>query len=249
MINWESILSAFDEKGTLMKWLKKVEAALKGSVLTNVEPIQNDTRLELKFNFEDGTSITSPAITLPRGEAGPQGPTGEQGPKGETGTSGNGIVSIHSVSHSTVGDEEVTKVEVVTDDNTQEFEVHAKNGLNNLKPFLFEIYLESGGDVSAATHKANGDIQVIRIENGIQYTFYGDTALTFNFPHSGNVSITGYTAFGAGNIIFADEKGAPKILDTYVHRHEISMVAGTSLNAYINNISLSSMVLALNVGP
>lgn len=249
MINWESILSAFDEKGTLMKWLKKVEAALKGSVLTNVEPIQNDTQLELKFNFEDGTSITSPAITLPRGEAGPQGPTGPTGATGATGASGNGIVSIHSVSHSTVGDEEVTKVEVVTDDNTQEFEVRAKNGLNTLKPFLFEINLESGGSVSAETHKANGDIQVIRIENGIQYTFYGDTVLTFNFPQSGNITITGYSAFGAGNIIFSDQTGAAKILDSYVRQHEISIVAGTTLNAYINTISLSSMFLAFTVGP
>lgn len=240
MINWDSILSAFDEKGTLMKWLKKIETASKGSVITNVEPIQNDTQLELKFNFEDGTSITSPAITLPRGEAGLQG---------ETGNNGNGIISIHSVSHSTVGDEEVTKVEVVTDNNTQEFEVHAKNGLNTLKPFLFEINLESGGSVSAETHKANGDIQVIRIENGIQYTFYGDTVLTFNFPQSGNISITGYSAFGAGNIIFSDQTGAAKILDSYVRQHEISIVAGTTLNAYINTISLSSMFLALNVGP
>lgn len=62
----------------------------------------------------------------PAGETGAQGPVGETGPQGPQ---GNGIVSIHTLSHSTVGNEEVTKVEVVLDEgNPQEFEVHAING-------------------------------------------------------------------------------------------------------------------------
>lgn len=50
-------------------------------------------------------------------------------PAGERGETGNGIVSIHTLSHSSVGRETVTKIEVATDDNNQTFEVHAQNGV------------------------------------------------------------------------------------------------------------------------
>ena len=36
MINKESILSAFTDRATLLLWLKKVEAALKNAVLSDV---------------------------------------------------------------------------------------------------------------------------------------------------------------------------------------------------------------------
>lgn len=68
MINLQSIISLFDDKPTLLKWLKKVEAALAASVLTSVTISQpSETTAVLTFNFEDGTNIETPAITLPRG--------------------------------------------------------------------------------------------------------------------------------------------------------------------------------------
>lgn len=71
MINKNTILSAFDDKGTLLKWLKKVENALKESVLSNVEVIKiTDTRAVIKFIFADNTSITTPEFTLPKGPKG-----------------------------------------------------------------------------------------------------------------------------------------------------------------------------------
>lgn len=77
MILKETILSAFTERGTLLKWLKKVEAALKDAVLTDVSvETLSDTEIKLKFTFEDGNFIESPVLTLPRG---PQGETGEKG--------------------------------------------------------------------------------------------------------------------------------------------------------------------------
>lgn len=60
---------------------------------------------------------------------GSPGQPGRQGETGETGARGNGIISAHSISHTTVDDEEVTTVELVTDDTPYpQFEVHAKNG-------------------------------------------------------------------------------------------------------------------------
>ena len=59
MINWKSILSSFNDKPTLLEWLKLVEKALKESVLKSVTTEQDaDTaNATLIFNFEDGTQI------------------------------------------------------------------------------------------------------------------------------------------------------------------------------------------------
>lgn len=80
MILKETILSAFDDRGTLLKWLKKVESALKDAVLTDFSVVQvSETEIKLKLTFEGGDSIDSPVLTLPRGEKGEQGEQGEQG--------------------------------------------------------------------------------------------------------------------------------------------------------------------------
>lgn len=71
MINLQTLLSTFDEKGTLLKWLKKVEAALANASLETVQVVVVDaTHIKMKFVFADGTSVESPSITLPRGETG-----------------------------------------------------------------------------------------------------------------------------------------------------------------------------------
>lgn len=75
MINYETILSTADNKLTLMKWLQKVEDALKNASLESVTASQpTATTLVLTFHFADGTTLVSPSIVLPRG---PQGPAGQ----------------------------------------------------------------------------------------------------------------------------------------------------------------------------
>lgn len=75
MINYETILSTADDKLTLMKWLQKVEDALKNASLDSVTASQpSATTLVLTFHFADGTTLVSPSITLPRG---PQGEPGQ----------------------------------------------------------------------------------------------------------------------------------------------------------------------------
>ena len=89
MINYETILSTFDDKLTLMQWLQKVEQALEGAGLESVEiHQQTPTTAYFKFVFADGTSVTTPSIMLPRG------PKGDTGATGATGATGNGIASI-----------------------------------------------------------------------------------------------------------------------------------------------------------
>lgn len=74
MINYETILSSYDDKLTLMQWLKKVEDALKNASLSSVTIAQPaDNQAILTFAFADGSSIASPVLTLPRGEKGDKG--------------------------------------------------------------------------------------------------------------------------------------------------------------------------------
>ena len=83
MININTIISSFDEEGTLLKWLKKVEDALKNASLKTVETVTiDDASFQLKFVFADDTFLLSPTITSPKGakgDTGPQGPAGKDG--------------------------------------------------------------------------------------------------------------------------------------------------------------------------
>lgn len=70
MININTIISSFDKEGTLLKWLKKVENALKNASLKTVETVTiDDTSFKLKFVFADDSFLTSPTITTPKGES------------------------------------------------------------------------------------------------------------------------------------------------------------------------------------
>lgn len=77
MINYETILSLFDDKLTLLEYLTKIEQALKNEQLTDITVTQvNANTVYFTFVFEDSTTIDTPTFTLP---AGPQGATGAQG--------------------------------------------------------------------------------------------------------------------------------------------------------------------------
>ena len=83
MINYQTILSSFDNKLTLMQWLNKVEDALRNGSLNSVSLTQPTTDTAVfVFNFADGSSLSSPSLSLPAGPQGPQGPAGEDGEDG-----------------------------------------------------------------------------------------------------------------------------------------------------------------------
>ena len=89
-INKQTIISAFDEKLTLLQWLKTLEKALNEAVITDFESVRVDaTHIKLKINFADGTSVETDNIELPQGPQGEKGDTGEQGPQGPKGDTGS----------------------------------------------------------------------------------------------------------------------------------------------------------------
>lgn len=68
MVNLQTVLSVYDDKVTLMQWLKKVEKALKDSTLVSIETKQVEAnKASFVFVFEDGTRVETPSITIPKG--------------------------------------------------------------------------------------------------------------------------------------------------------------------------------------
>lgn len=77
MINYETILSAFDDKETLLKWLQKVEKALTDSTLTSVDCVNvDDSHIKFNFNFADGSTIDTPGVYVKPGVDGKDGTDG-----------------------------------------------------------------------------------------------------------------------------------------------------------------------------
>ena len=114
-INLKTLLSTFNEKGTLLKWLQQLEKALAQSVLESVTVTTSTAGSAVfSFNFADDTAIKTPPVPLPRGEA------------GEDGTS---IRTITDGTPRIQDDFTITPFTItLTDGTTIPFEVSAANG-------------------------------------------------------------------------------------------------------------------------
>lgn len=139
MINYDSILSAFDGKPTLLQWLKMVKKALDESILKNVNITQNGEKVVFTFNFEDGTSISTPEVTLP---------------KGDKGNDGVGIVRIETSNTQVVGNETESIIRVeLSDGSVKQFKTYAKNGKSITG--IDTVNDEVVGDKTLTTLRAN----------------------------------------------------------------------------------------------
>lgn len=70
MLNYETLLSSYDDKLTLMQWLKKVEAALKdASAVSFKVNKRGDATLTFSVVFEDGSELETDPIILQQGES------------------------------------------------------------------------------------------------------------------------------------------------------------------------------------
>ena len=117
MINWKSILSSFNDKPTLLEFLKQVEKALKESVLTNVLTDTKDGKTSFIFKFEDGTEIATNYVQT----------------KGDPGATS--ITNVEELTYEVVGNQTATTLRIYLSDGTfDDVVVYAKNGTDiNLK--------------------------------------------------------------------------------------------------------------------
>ena len=64
MINYNTILSNYDERGTLLKWLATLQKALENGALSTVTTTTTTNSVIFHFTFADGTSVDSPEIPI-----------------------------------------------------------------------------------------------------------------------------------------------------------------------------------------
>lgn len=70
MLNYETLLSSYDDRLTLMQWLKKVEDALKDASAVSFDVVNyGNATLAFKIDFADGTSIESDKFVLQKGDS------------------------------------------------------------------------------------------------------------------------------------------------------------------------------------
>lgn len=152
MINWKTILSTFNDKPTLMQWLKIVEKALQNASLESVTAkTAPNNAVAFEFKFADGSTVTSTAANL---EA-------------------KGISGIEEVSDEIVGNQTLTTLRAYyTDGTTDEIPVYAENGT---KLYMHNLILS---DVASGTTK----IRVIsKLETAMtfEYIYENFTDLIF----------------------------------------------------------------------
>ena len=218
MINYDSILSAFDGKPTLLQWLKMVKKALDESILKNVNITQNGEKVVFSFNFEDGTSISTPEVTLPKGDKGDTGATGPKGDTGATGATGpKGDAGVSITGIDTVRDEVVENETLTTlranysNDTSNEFVVKAKNGKDAISGgsmYLHSVRIYNSDDTKSITFNVYSQKGNLTLEDALA-----------QIPTSNSTDIHGKSKIPVCfdlNKLFSSVLGAAKWSDTKV---------------------------------
>ena len=163
MINWQSILSNFDDKPTLLEWLKKVQKALNESALTTVTVTQEKAdrvnSITLSFNFQDGTKIVAPAFTVQDGADGVDG------------------VGITDITNTVLSAGKIS----VTYDTTDGITVFADmqqdyTGGRHTSKVVYAVPLMPGNGI-VIDKKANAEEVVIKIDTGSFKTIFGNQSV------------------------------------------------------------------------
>lgn len=173
MINYETILSSYDDKLTLMQWLKKVEAALKDASATgfHVNKRGNAT-ITFSIDFANGETLESEPLILQQGESVESGEirnghlflTLTNGDELDCGSLFNGEVPSLNVRSL-----EVSGGLLLGDDANAaiggDLVVHGLTELENIKAYG-DVETES---LTAAGDKINAKKPVVEVMNGYSY--------------------------------------------------------------------------------
>ena len=155
MINWQSILSSFDDKPTLLEWLKKVQKALNESALTTVTVTQEKAgrvnSITLTFNFQDGTKIVAPAFTVSDGK------------------DGEGITNL-------VNNNLTNRIHSVTYDTTDGLRVHSEQlseytNIEHINRLEFRLPIMPGSGINIAKRQNTNEIEIKVDERGFKSIF------------------------------------------------------------------------------
>lgn len=147
MLNYDSILSVYEDKLTLMQWLRKVEEALKGASATSFSVNKKgDATISFQINFDDGTSLESGDIILQQGES----------------VTGASIVNGHLILTLSNGDEldagDLGAVSGFSIDASQHLIVTYQDGTTNDLGAIFNGNVNISGDLNATGKISGGEI-------------------------------------------------------------------------------------------
>lgn len=219
MINYETILSLFDDKLTLLEYLTKIEQALQNEKLTNITVTQTDaSHVYFTFVFEDGSTIDTPTFTLPKGDTGATGATGADGVSvvdADIDASGHLILTL---SNGNTIDAGATGLQTVTADD-----------IDSEEATQYEV-LKADGDGGATWGRVtDGDIA----DNNQVGQYLGSTGYGFStwkkFEIPGTLVTSGggtqgqvLTADGNGGASWEDQAGGGSIYEHHIRLQRTS---------------------------
>lgn len=148
MINYDTIISAYKDRPTLMQWLKKVEKALNDVSATSFSVVKKgNATISFKIDFADGSSLESGDIILQQGES----------------VQSAAIVNGHLILTLSNGDEldagNLGAVSGFSIDASQHLIVTYQDGTTNDLGAIFNGNVNISGILSASSISVSGDIE------------------------------------------------------------------------------------------
>ena len=183
MINYDTIISNFDDKVTLYNWLRKVEEALKNASATNfVVNKKGNATLSFSITFADGETIESGDIVLQQGESVDQARIA------------NGVLQLHLTNGTWLTAGNIKPVSNFNIDTNQHLIVNYQDGTSQDLGAIFNGNVVISGTITANKFIGTTEMETIKdSENNSRFIggdllFFSDIGLTKVF---GRYSLSG----------------------------------------------------------
>ena len=169
MINYDTIISNFDDKVTLYNWLRKVEEALKNASATNfVVNKKGNATLSFSITFADGETIESGDIVLQQGESVDQARIA------------SGILQLHLTNGSWLTAGNVKPVSNFNIDTNQHLIVNYQDGTSQDLGAIFNGNVVISGTITANKFIGVTEIDTIKDNENNKRFINGDVLLPSN---------------------------------------------------------------------
>lgn len=169
MINYDTIISNFDDKVTLYNWLRKVEEALKNASATNfVVNKKGNATLSFSITFADGETLESGDIVLQQGESVDQARIA------------SGILQLHLTNGTWLTAGNVKPVSNFNIDTNQHLIVNYQDGTSQDLGAIFNGNVVISGTITANKFIGITEIETIKDNNNYSRFFNGDVLLGSN---------------------------------------------------------------------
>ena len=169
MINYDTIISNFDDKVTLYNWLRKVEEALKNASATNfVVNKKGNATLSFSITFADGETIESGDIVLQQGES------------VDNARIASGILQLHLTNGTWLTAGNIKPVSNFNIDTNQHLIVNYQDGTSQDLGAIFNGNVVISGTITANKFIGITEIETIKDNKNYSRFISGDVLLGSN---------------------------------------------------------------------